>query len=67
MVGVLPNTRNKGIYTDLVATIIYWAQNYGADILEVAIHVCNAPANSLTSQLRSRIWGAHHNFHWHAD
>jgi|GEM_PF-1241100 len=67
MVGVLPNTRNKGIYTDMVAEMIYWAQDYGADILEVAIHVCNAPANSLTSQLQSRIWGAHHNFHWHAE
>ncbi len=67
MVGVMPFTRNKGIYTDMVATMIYWAQEYGADILEVAIHVCNAPANSLTSQLQSRVCGAHHNFHWHAE
>jgi len=67
MVGVLPNVRNKGIYTDMVATMIYWAQNYGADILEVAIHACNAPANSLTSQLQSRVCGAHYNFHWHAE
>lgn len=67
MVGVLPAERNKGIYTDMVATMIYWAQEYGADILEVAIHACNAPANSLTSQLQSRVCGAHYNFHWHAE
>lgn len=67
MTGVMPFSRNKGIYKDMIATMIYWAQEYGADIFEVVSHVCNAPANSVTSQLQSRVCGAHYTFHWHAE
>lgn len=67
LTGVLPQSQNKGVYTDMVATVIEWAKKEDVDILEDIVHVCNAPANSLTSQLQSRVCGAHHNFHWHAE
>ncbi len=67
LTGVVPNTRNKGIYRDMIITAVNWAKANNIDIMEGVIHICNAPANVVPPQLNARVLGAHHTFHWHAD
>lgn len=67
LTGVLPSTRNKGVYRDMIITAVEWARENYIDIMEGVIHVCNAPANVVPPQLNARVLGAHHTFHWHAE
>ncbi len=67
LTGVVPTTRNKGIYRDMIITAVNWAKENNIDIMEGVIHACNAPANVIPPQLNARVLGAHHTFHWHAD
>ncbi len=67
LTGVLPHSRNKGILRDMITTAVKWAHSNKIDILEGVVHVSNAPANIVPPELKSRVLGAHHTFHWHAE
>ncbi|MCX8064220.1 MAG: GNAT family N-acetyltransferase [Candidatus Hydrogenedentes bacterium] len=67
LTGVVPDTRNKGVYRDMIITAVEWARKNKIDIMEGVIHACNAPANVVPPQLNARVLGAHHTFHWHAN